>query len=108
MTERARAKAPKAIRTSDVARPRMLAFSALGASAGVVVAVLAEGTPLAAERPIARPHRKVACASCHGDEAARSGPVQDLLVALKRAGKLSKADMACLLVNYLRERKQGV
>lgn len=42
-----------------------------------------------------------------GDEV-RSGPVQDLLVALKRAGKLSKADMACLLVNYLRERKQGV
>ena len=33
---------------------------------------------------------------------------QDLLVALKRAGKLSKDDMARLLVNYLRERKQGV
>ncbi len=42
-----------------------------------------------------------------GDEV-RSGPVQDLLVALKRAGKLSKADMASLLVNYLRERKLGV
>lgn len=42
-----------------------------------------------------------------GDEV-RSGPVQDLLVALKRAGKLSKDDMASLLVNYLRERKQGV
>ena len=42
-----------------------------------------------------------------GDEA-RSGPVQDLLVALKRAGKLSTEDMAALLVNYLRERKQGV
>lgn len=42
-----------------------------------------------------------------GDEV-RSGPVQDLLVALKRAGKLSKDDMAMLLVNYLRERKQGV
>lgn len=42
-----------------------------------------------------------------GDEV-RSGPVQDLLVALKRAGKLSKTDMASLLVNYLRERKQGV
>lgn len=42
-----------------------------------------------------------------GDEV-RSGPVQDLLVALKRAGKLSTDDMATLLVNYLRERKQGV
>lgn len=38
----------------------------------------------------------------------RSGPVQDLLVALKRAGKLSSDEMATLLVNYLRERKQGV
>lgn len=42
-----------------------------------------------------------------GDEV-RSGPVQDLLVALKRAGKLTKDDMAELLVNYLRERKRGV
>jgi hypothetical protein len=42
-----------------------------------------------------------------GDDV-RSGPVQDLLVALKRAGKLTKSDMASLLVNYLRERKQGV
>lgn len=42
-----------------------------------------------------------------GDEV-RSGPVQDLLVALKRAGKLSADDMATLLVNYLRERKQRV
>jgi len=42
-----------------------------------------------------------------GDEV-RSGAVQDLLVALKRAGKLTKDDMARLLVNYLRERKQGV
>ena len=42
-----------------------------------------------------------------GDDV-RSGPVQDLLVALKRAGKLTKDDMATLLVNYLRERKQSV
>lgn len=42
-----------------------------------------------------------------GDEV-RSGPVQDQLVALKRAGKLSTDDMAALLVNYLRESKQGV
>ncbi|HMO48961.1 MAG TPA: DUF6088 family protein [Rubrivivax sp.] len=42
-----------------------------------------------------------------GDEV-RSGPVQDLLIALKRAGKLSTDEMAALLVNYLRERKLGV
>jgi hypothetical protein len=42
-----------------------------------------------------------------GDDV-RSGQVQDLLVALQRAGKLSKDDMARLLVNYLRECKQGV
>ncbi len=70
MTERARAKAPKAIRTSDVARPRMLAVSGLGALAGVTVGLLVEGTPLASERPIARPHAKVACASCHAEPAA--------------------------------------
>ena len=42
-----------------------------------------------------------------GDEV-RSGPIQDLLIALKRAGKLSTDDMAALLVNYLRECKQDV
>jgi hypothetical protein len=42
-----------------------------------------------------------------GDEV-RSGPLQDLLVTLKRAGELTKDDMAGLLVNHLRERKQGV
>lgn len=40
-----------------------------------------------------------------GDEV-RSGLVQDLLVALKRAGKISTDEMAALLVNYLRERRQ--
>lgn len=42
-----------------------------------------------------------------GDEV-RSGPVQDLLIALRRAGRLSKDEMASLLVNYLRESKHGV
>lgn len=42
-----------------------------------------------------------------GDEV-RSGDVQDLLIALKRAGKLSTQDMATLLVNHLREQKQRV
>jgi hypothetical protein len=38
-----------------------------------------------------------------GDEV-RSGPVQDLLAALERAGKLSAGDMATLLVICLREK----
>lgn len=42
-----------------------------------------------------------------GDEV-RTGEVQNLLVALKRAGKVSAEDMATLLINHLRERKQGV
>ncbi|WP_084382757.1 hypothetical protein [Curvibacter delicatus] len=42
-----------------------------------------------------------------GDEV-HSGPVQDLLVALKRAGRLTKDEVAGLLVNYLREHKQSV
>lgn len=41
-----------------------------------------------------------------GDEIC-SGPVQDLLVALKRAGKLSTDEMTALLVNYLREQRHG-
>ncbi|ENO99140.1 hypothetical protein C667_00730 [Thauera phenylacetica B4P] len=42
-----------------------------------------------------------------GDEV-RSDTTQDLLVALKRAGKLSKEEVAALTVNHLRERKQNV
>jgi hypothetical protein len=42
-----------------------------------------------------------------GDDV-RFDPVQDLLVGLKRAGKLTKDDMVTLLVNYLREGKQCV
>ncbi len=38
----------------------------------------------------------------------RSGPVQDLLVALKRAGVISSDELAALLINFLRERKQSV
>lgn len=74
MTERLRAKAPKAIQTSDVARPRMLALSALGAAAGVTIAVAADGTPLGSERPIARPHAKVPCASCHAEPSTSPKP----------------------------------
>jgi hypothetical protein len=40
-----------------------------------------------------------------GDEVS-SSHVKDLLVALKRAGKVSSGEMAALLMNYLREGKQ--
>ncbi len=36
----------------------------------------------------------------------QSGHVQDLLIALRRAGKLSTNEMMSLLVNYLRECQQ--
>jgi len=39
-----------------------------------------------------------------GDDVA-SGPVQDTLVALKRAGLISGYEMAALLVNFLREER---
>jgi hypothetical protein len=39
-----------------------------------------------------------------GDEV-RQDPVKDLLIALKRAGKVSTNEMAALLINYLRENK---
>lgn len=42
-----------------------------------------------------------------GDEV-HADDTQDLLVALKRSGKLSTDEMALLMVNYLRERKQNV
>ncbi|WP_020558486.1 DUF6088 family protein [Thiofilum flexile] len=42
-----------------------------------------------------------------GDEVKSDG-IEDLLIALKRAGKLSKQDVAILAVNYLRERQQSV
>ena len=38
----------------------------------------------------------------------KSGPVQDLLVALKRVGVITSDELAALLINYLRERKSGV
>jgi thioredoxin reductase/NAD-dependent dihydropyrimidine dehydrogenase PreA subunit len=64
MTGRA---APRAVRTSDAARPRLLLLSALGAAAGVGIVLAVARPPLGEERPLARPHAlaKVACASCH-------------------------------------------
>lgn len=42
-----------------------------------------------------------------GDDV-RSDDTEDLLIALKRAGKISTKDVATLTINYLRERKQSV
>ncbi len=42
-----------------------------------------------------------------GDEVVND-TVEDLLVALKRAGKITKQEVAILSVNYLREQKQSV
>ncbi len=42
-----------------------------------------------------------------GDEVVHD-TVEDLLVALKRAGKITKQEVAVLSVNYLREQKQSV
>jgi len=41
-------------------------------------------------------------------DSVKSDHVEDLLVALKRAGKISQKEVAHLAVSYLRERKQGV
>jgi thioredoxin reductase len=67
-------RARKALRTSDVARPRTLLLSTIGAAIGVTVAVVAEGTPLATPKPIARPHAKLACAACHGENTSVAAP----------------------------------
>jgi thioredoxin reductase len=60
-------RALRAIRTSDVARPRALAFGALGSVMGVTIALAGQGGMTQAPRPIAKPHAKLACASCHGE-----------------------------------------
>lgn len=78
MSDRARVLsrgAPKAVRTSDVARVRTLALSAAGAAAGVAIAVAVDRTPLATERPIARPHAQVACGSCHAEPSTSVAPL---------------------------------
>ncbi len=42
-----------------------------------------------------------------GDDV-RADSTEDLLIALKRAGKISTTDVAALTINHLRERKQRV
>lgn len=58
-------KAVRPGKTSDVTRPRTLAVVAAGAALGVGIAAYAAQTPAGTERPLARPHAKVACAKCH-------------------------------------------
>ncbi len=77
MSERARGPAPKAAPTSDVARPRTFALAAAGAAVGVTVALVAQGTPASTPRPIARPHAKLACTSCHVDPATPAAVAPD-------------------------------
>ncbi len=62
-------KAPRASITTDVARPRTLALCALGAALGVGVTLAVDKTPLASERPISKPHAKLACERCHSETA---------------------------------------
>ena len=94
MSERARGNAPKALRTSDVARPRTLGLAALGAGVGVAISALAGGAPPEAPRPIARPHAKVACASCHEPPAA-SGEAPAPAPSAARAPEAHSAARAC-------------
>ncbi|MCU4582642.1 type IV toxin-antitoxin system AbiEi family antitoxin domain-containing protein [Acinetobacter gyllenbergii] len=46
--------------------------------------------------------------TCLAGDEVKHDSIEDLLVALKRAGKISKKDVAVLAINYLRERKQNV
>ncbi|MBX3230968.1 MAG: NAD(P)-binding domain-containing protein [Labilithrix sp.] len=110
-------KAPKALRTSDVARPRTLLLSAVGAAAGVSIAVAAEGTPLSTPRPIARPHAKLGCASCHGEATSTPAPAAVCKTchggshASTRAGHqkmIAKGEMTCLTCHKQHAGAQGV
>lgn len=68
--ERARPQVAKAITTTDVRRPRVLALAALGAAFGTGAALALTKTPLSSSQPIARPHVSVPCAKCHVEPAA--------------------------------------
>lgn len=84
-----RARAGKA---SDVTRPRTLAVVAAGAALGVGLAAYAAKTPAGTERPLARPHAKVACAKCHDAPApaAAIAPVSSAPVAKFETGAACK------------------
>lgn len=95
MIDRPRPKVPRAVETSDVARPRSLAIAALGAAAGAAIAVAADHTPLATGRAIARPHSKVPCASCHAD-LATSGSLAVVTSTSARRPPEPQAVAACI------------
>lgn len=110
-------RAPKALRTSDVTRPRTLLLAALGGAVGVTVAVLAESTPLVTPRPIARPHAKNTCASCHG-EATNAPPPAAACRSCHggshgsvRAGHekmIARGEMTCLTCHHQHAGAQGL
>lgn len=112
-----RAKAPqRALRTSDVARPRALLLALLGAGAGVAIALAVERPPLAADKPLGRPHAKVACATCH-DGATPSAPVTACKtchgtshVSTRAAHKslAAKGQLGCATCHPAHEATQGV
>jgi thioredoxin reductase/ferredoxin len=110
-------KAPKAIRTSDVTRPRTLLLAAAGAAAGVTVAVLAEGTPLSTPRPIARTHAKLTCTQCHGETASTPPPAAACKTChgdshgSVRGGHqkmIAKGEMTCLTCHRQHSGAQGI
>ncbi len=110
-------KAPRAQKTSDVTRPRTLLLASAGAAVGVTIAVLAEGTPLATPRPIARPHAKNTCASCHGETANAPPPAAVCQTChgsshgSVRGGHqkmIAKGEMTCLTCHHQHAGAQGI
>ena len=57
--------APRAILSSDVTRPRIALYAALGAVVGAGALLALGETPVRAEKPAARPHQKIECSKCH-------------------------------------------
>lgn len=64
--------APRAILTSDVTRPRIALLAAIGATIGATTTLLVGTTPVHAEKPLARPHQNLACATCHDASTAKT------------------------------------
>ena len=110
-------KAPLALRTSDVTRPRTLLLATLGAAAGVTIALVAQGTPLSTPRPIAKPHAKLACTSCHGENTSAPPPASAcqschmISHGSTRAGHqrmIAKGEMTCLTCHHQHKGAQGI
>ena len=69
--------APRAIISSDVTRPRLALLAALGGALGAGAVLVSGETPVHAEKPLARPHQKVACRACHDAANAPKAEVTD-------------------------------